>query len=134
PGRYGDDVPFREVMDFATTYIGAALLIRGSYLTADHRAPCNEGCFAIEDIECIGFLFMHFHLPRTSARQYLNIEIWGCDESSAFRNLFMINKRDPTCSGSRCDNNCCDKRCENQPKLHNFQCKPTTTLPYVDDQ
>jgi hypothetical protein len=124
PGRYGDHVPFGEVMDFATTYIGSALLIRGSYLATNHCASSNEGCFAIEDIECIGFLIMHFDLPRTSALQYLNIEIWGRDESSAFRNLFMIDECDLSCSGSRCDNNCRDQRCENQPKLHNFIAKP----------
>src|SRR5215831_5869127 len=72
PGWDCDHVPLGEVVDFATTYIGSALLIRGSYLTADHRASRDEGRFAIENIECIGFLLMHFHLPRTSARQYLN--------------------------------------------------------------
>jgi hypothetical protein len=108
---------------FATAYVGSALLIRGSHFATNHCASRNEGCFAIEDIECIGFLIMYFHLPRTSARQYLNIEIWCCDESSASRNLAVIDKGYFPRSGSRCDNSRHDQRSENQPKLHNFHHK-----------
>ena len=123
PSRYGDHVSFGEMMDFATTNVGSALLIRGSDFAADHRASRDESCFAREDIECIGFLIMYFHLPRTSARQYLNIEVWCCDESSALRNFVVIDERYSPCSGSRCDSNRRDQRCEHQPKLHNFHHK-----------
>ena len=68
--------PLREVMGFAAANVRSTLLIRGSHFAADHRAASDECCFTFKDIECVGLLVMYFDLPRTSARQNLNIEVW----------------------------------------------------------
>ena len=35
---------------------------RSSDFAADHRAPRNDGGFAVEDVKRVGFFVMNFHL------------------------------------------------------------------------
>src|SRR4051794_16549054 len=107
------------MMGFATANVGSALLIRGSHFAADHCAAGDECSITLEHIECIGFLIMYFDLPRTSARQNLNIEVRCCYESATLRNLVVTHVGYVSSNGS-CENSHSQQRCEceHQPRLH----------------
>jgi hypothetical protein len=82
-GGDDDDVTFLQLVDLASIDARAEQLIRPRLLAADHRAAGDERRLAIDDIEDVSFLDVHFGLTRRGAAQNRCAVVRGGGETSA---------------------------------------------------